>query len=118
MSTLIDIQYFINQRPGSNRFPRIRPGNVRMDDGWSELHGPTIKAANTKGFVPCCRDIARLYFTSGTDADQAVINLLGALSQLYRLLYDAPLFIPAETVDIIREICANIGENWLVLRAE
>ncbi len=104
------------ERPGSHRVPPLRLTNVRGPDGWADLHGPTIKAANTRGLAPLVRDLAREQFVSGSREDTAVVALCDGLADFYSALYAAPLFLPEPTVDHVRALCVSIGENWMVLR--
>ena len=41
-----------DDHPGHHRLPELRLGNIRADDKWAELHGVTVKAANTRAAAP------------------------------------------------------------------
>ena len=80
------LKRWYNANLGSNRLPPIRPGNL-VADGWADLHGPTIKAANTRGAARLFRDIWRDYARPANDRDAAISELLNSLVALYDALY-------------------------------
>eukprot|EP00959_Pyramimonas_sp_CCMP1952_P207479 4340050-Pyramimonas_sp.AAC.1 len=61
-------QYMVDwyaDHPGTNRLPELKATNVRMADGWADLHGITIKVANTRAAAPLFRDMCVAFFTCG-----------------------------------------------------
>ena len=105
------------RRPGWHRLPPLRPTSLRDAQGWANLVGPTVKAANTRAFTPLLRDFARVHFASGSDRDRNVLGVLEGLASYYELLYAAPRFLPMDSIALLRQICFSIVENWMALRA-
>ena len=103
-------------RPGYHRLPPIRPSNLVNAQGWSDLCGSAIKAANTRAYVPLLRDFCRLHFTADTRTDRAVNAVLDSLVSYYETLYNGPMFLSAEAIRSLRATCARMGYNWLILR--
>ena len=64
-------------------------------DGWSELHGPNVKAANSRHAAPLFRSMAEAYCTSGSQQDQLIRGVTAGLDDLYRCIADGPMFFSA-----------------------
>ena len=102
--------------PGSNRLCNIRLTNLQLE-GWYELHGPTIKAANTRGAVPAFRDLCREYCTSGSPEDVATLDLIGSLDDFYKVLYTSGIFMTPGATRRLRLLCHTFGQTMMVLRS-
>ena len=69
-------QFYSKRRSlANNRMPRILLRNIR-EDGWGVLHGPAVKAANTKTLVAFIVELAVEYFDSGSILHRSLIKLL------------------------------------------
>eukprot|EP00959_Pyramimonas_sp_CCMP1952_P147293 3082648-Pyramimonas_sp.AAC.1 len=64
-----------------------------MADGWAELHGITVKAANTRAAAPLFRYLTALYFTSGNVEETAAVSLVSDLDAIYNILSSQPMFM-------------------------
>ena len=102
-------------RPGSHRLPRIKESHLRIG-GWAELHGPNVKAANTRHAAPLFADLARTYLTEITDRDVAARTVAIKLAELYDVLYAEPIFMSSRAVDRVKHICAEFGTSFMILR--
>ena len=115
---LVAVNAFMAQwyrdRPGSHRLPPLRPGNVRAQDGWADLHGPNIKAANTRAAAPLFRDLVRRYCDGSEEGDASMIVICEGLADYYGELYSSDVFC---TDDKVVAITATVGEHWMRMRA-
>ena len=118
---LVAVNAFMAQwyrdRPGSHRLPPLRLGNVRAQDGWADLHGPNIKAANTRSAAPLFRDLVRRYCDGSDEGDASMIIICDGLADYYGELYSSDVFCTDEMVDRIVAITATVGEHWMRMRA-
>ena len=67
-----------DQHNGTHRLPPLRLTNV-SSDGWDNLHGPAIKAANTRAAVHAFRGLCRRWVDRGTLSDNPVRFVIDAL---------------------------------------
>ena len=106
-----------DQNPGQHRLPELRqPSNVRQADGWADLHGPTVKAANTRAAAPLIRDLAAEFFGRDLEFDRRIVAVSAKLAEFYELLYGCHMFMSTTAVQRLRAIVLDIGEHWLFLR--
>eukprot|EP00969_Alexandrium_andersonii_P361366 15457387-Alexandrium_andersonii.AAC.2 len=64
-----------DSHPGTHRLPTLVASNLTQD-GWAELHGPAIKAANTRAAAPLFFDLAMEHCADGTPQHTAVREAL------------------------------------------
>ena len=74
-----------DQHPGTHRLPPLRLANV-FSDGWAKLHGPAIKAANTRAAVPAFRGLCHRWFDRGTLRSSMPYTIF------YEVLHNEPRF--------------------------
>ena len=110
------MEHWYSDNPGHHRLPQLKLGNLRSDDGWSELHGAAVKAANTRAAAPLFRDMAVHFFTRDLDEHRKVIAMCDEVSKCYDILYGSPMFMPKAKIDELRVTVWAIGEHWLSLR--
>ena len=104
-----------NAHPGTHRLPALRATNLTLD-GWAELHGPAIKAANSRAAAPLFFDLAQEYCTEGTDQDTAVLQVTRSLVHFYDLIWQGPMFFDEEQLQRLRAVCLTFGSNFQLLR--
>ena len=79
-----------------------------------------MKAANTNGLVPVIADLVRDHFNDADERTQTlrptVMRLCENLRAFYDLVYAAPMIVPMRDVEVLRTICIDNGESWLMLR--
>ncbi len=99
----------------THRLPPLRPGNLKQD-GWAELHGTAVKAANTRASAPLWRDFAAAHFTSPAGTDPDVVRVTALLAELYEVMYGAELFMTSEELQRLRTVCLELGVVVMRLR--
>ena len=104
------------QRPGSHRLPKIRENNLVGAQGWADLNGPMIKAANSRSAVPMIRDLSYMYLSDDNDRNRCIHRLLDNLTAYYETIYSEPLFMSEAAVARLEEATIEVGEAWMELR--
>eukprot|EP00959_Pyramimonas_sp_CCMP1952_P237961 4972750-Pyramimonas_sp.AAC.1 len=101
-------------RPGSNRLPRITK-NMLASDGWANLHGPTVKAANTRQAAPAFKDLGDRYL-GNSRKDVSIKAVLTTLAAIYSIMWDGPMFLDQSSQDSLKQHCLEFGSNYQRLR--
>ena len=104
------------EHPGTYRLPDIRLSNLRQDDGWSELHGQTVKAANTRASAPMFVDMVKHFFTEDSEEHRSVIAICNHVNKVYEIMYASSMFMTAAETAALRTSVLQVGVHWLVLR--
>ena len=84
---------FYAERPGYSRMAELRLANLTTAEGWSILHGPTVKSANTRALTPFLLELADEFFNSEEHFDLLVTRARRSLSRFYELIYDGDVFL-------------------------
>ena len=100
----------------TNRLPKLRLQDL-VADGWGELSGPAVKAANTRCAVPMVRDFAVEVFTEAGAPDTEIVALLTDLKEFYEILYGAQMFLEDHELTRLDEVIPSIGVKVQRLRA-
>ena len=114
----VEIEVFWSTRLCSNPLRNLKRSNLTPNgmSQWAELHGPLVKAANTRHFCPCLEVITRKWADSGSLEDRCTIKLVSSLNRFYHVLYSADMFMtPAEQADF-EAACLSIGKQLQCLR--
>jgi len=101
--------------PGSHRIPRILMGNTTLN-GWAELHGPAIKAANTRSAVGPFKAIWAEYARADDELDSNASVVINSLATFYDILYTAPMFMSDECIERLQVVCITFGGAYLRCR--
>ena len=72
------VQWY-EQHPGFIRRPEFTKAPLRQTDGWCELHGPTVKAANTRQASGLLRHLAVALCTEDTILDSSIRDVTASL---------------------------------------
>ena len=94
--------------PGTHRLPPLALSHT-TSDGWADMCGPAIKAANTRASVPAFKDIWSRYAVPGDERHGNVTDVITSLTEFYNILYGAPMFMPAETISRLKDVCVKFG---------
>lgn len=103
--------------PGSHRLPPIFLSNLTNKDGWHDLTGPTVKAANTRAAAPFFATLAREQMTDGSPLHQTVCAVTKHLADLYGLMDNAPMFLDDAELGQMRALTVGFGIALQFLRA-
>ena len=107
---------FYNARPGWHRMPKLRLNNL-VADGWCELNGQTVKAANTRALTPFLVELAEEFYNDEADEYQRlVLRTVRAFNRFYELMYEAGVFMSASEVSELRRALLRLGASVMQLR--
>jgi len=101
--------------PGDHRLPPILSKNL-VAEGWGELHGPAIKAANTRAAVPFVHALCHKYQATASAEHRAALRLITALRDFYDTLYGQPLFVSDAALATLRACTDDFGLAYQELR--
>ena len=104
-----------DDHPGSNRMARILMNNVTAD-GWADLHGPAIKAANTRSAVGPFRAIWYEYKRADSRYHMDATSVIDNLAGFYSILYEGPMFMSAQSIHKLQVACVEFGAAYLRCR--
>ena len=85
-------EQWYNQHPGFIRLPEFTRASLKMADGWCELHGPNVKAANTRQASGLIRHLAWTLCTEDTILDATIREVAASLDSLYQIMHESPMF--------------------------
>ena len=96
--------------------PDILLANLTKD-GWSSLHGRTIKAANTRSLVPFAKRLAVAYFETDSVFDRALNKMVAGLNSFYDVLYTSGTFLTDMQLHDLKQAVLVVGNHFTLLRA-
>lgn len=97
--------------------PPLRLKDLKTD-GWHDLSGPLIKAANTRCLVPWLRDLARRKMSPHGGYSRAVIKVFDALYEIEQIMYSSDMFLSDIQKSEFSAQFLIVGEAWMFLRSE
>ena len=113
-----DIKGFYSTQHVPHRMPPIKMSNLLLR-GFPELHGPAIKAANTKALVPFVLDLQR----RAVAQDPSMLNrqaykVVQSLARAYEIMYNAEFFLTAAEAQDLDEQLSRMGRSYQWLSVE
>ena len=112
------LRSFYDSRPGVSKMPDIRVKNLTDERGWHVLHGPLVKAANTRnlsGFLVTLTD--EFYSDSVDEHVQLMCRVCRAMHRFYQIIYSAGVVLgPGEQAEL-RRVLFRFGATFQRLRA-
>ena len=99
----------------SSRMPPLRLKHLKLD-GWGELHGPLVKAANTRHFMPFLQQLANRYLNSGSPYYTAINKLIEHANGVYHALYSSDMFLNDEQVAFLSNQVLKFGKYHMICR--
>ena len=110
-----DIRGFYTDRHVQNRMPPLKIANLYMN-GFPELHGPAVKAANTRALVQyamCLQD--RSTAADPSSENRHCLKVAQSLSDAYELMYAANYFLTVDEQKKLDKLLHRMGVNWQLL---
>ena len=104
--------------PGLHRLPKLFKSNIVKADGWAELHGPAIKAANTRVSVPFFLRLAREFLVDDSEHDRLCVRMLESLSTMYEVMYASGIFMTADQHARFKSAVRSFGVDFQGFRAD
>ena len=74
-----------------HKMPPLRKQDLTTD-GWHQLSGRLIKAANTRSMIPWMKNLVNEMYDANDAHGKAVIDLFDSFDEVERLLYGASFF--------------------------
>ena len=108
-----DMRAFYTARRVENRLPPLRISNLTTEGGFPELHGPIVKAANTRSLAPFVLELQRRAVEAdATESNRHCFKALESLCAAYDLVYAAGYFLnPVEQLTLERHL-TRLGVHW------
>ena len=104
-----------NSRVISSRMPPLTLNNL-VTDGWDELSGKTVKAANTRQMFPFVESLFRECMDVDCPFDKDVVRCITHLNAVYHILYNSELFLTEQQkVDLDTHLC-KMGKYHMACR--
>ena len=104
-----------DENTGTPRLPLLKLENLVLSN-WAELHGPAIKAANSRHAAPLFAALARECCTEPTSHDEAVIEVTSRLEEFYDILDTASMFLTPRQQQTLSLTCEKFGVAFQRLR--
>jgi hypothetical protein len=102
-----------------NRLPPLRQSNLTGDSGYPDLHGPLVKASNTRSLVPYLVDLQeRAVSAYPTPQNRHMLKVVKAVHLIYETLYAAGYFLTAVEKASIAKLCNRLGLHYQVLAVQ
>lgn len=99
-----------------SRMAPLRQSNLTDATGYPELHGPLIKAANTRALIPYLLNLQeRATRAWPTTQNRHMLKVVQSLQTLYDVFYGAGYFLTQEEKVLVAKHCNRLGMNYQVL---
>ena len=82
------------------------------------LHGPLVKAANTRHIVPWLRSIAFEFFDGSSQEHSSIRKVIDSLCVVYMVLYQSEMFLTVLQKKTLRDAILKFGRHYQWLNAE
>eukprot|EP00974_Lingulodinium_polyedra_P039185 3755191-Lingulodinium_polyedra.AAC.1 len=87
-----------------------------VKDGFPELHGPAVKAANTKSLVPFALSLQqRAVSNDPTDLNRHALKVVQSLDEAYGIMYGGGMFLTGAEADRLHHMLFRLGMNYQIL---
>ena len=111
-----DLDRFHQTNKSSSQLSDLRLQNLVLD-GWSNLNGKLVKAANTRQLAPWVLEISIRFFT-GPHAWHSSLKKVGvAINKMYSLMAASEFFMPPYSEAAFAAATLSLGKHWHGLRA-
>ena len=110
-----EMKQWYDDHPGTHRLPPLLLKNATCN-GWADLSGPAIKAANTRAAAPVFKYLAHRFCDSDSDYDRCVRTVMDNLVRFYDILYTAPMFLEDAQIGDLKRACLDFGAAYQQLR--
>jgi len=110
-----DIKAYYSARRVQHRLPPLKMSNV-MKCGFPDLHGPAIKAANTRALVPYALALQqRAARIEPTVINRHALKVVESLNEAYTIMYDGEYFLNATDVQKLGQQLQRMGASYQYL---
>ena len=111
-----ELDAWYSGKPKAHRLPHIDLSNV-TNNGWADLHGPAIKAANTRASSGFFLHLSEQYLSGESDLERSTVEVAKCLDEFYKVIYGAERFMTAAELRRLRSVCLQFGEAYMRSRA-
>ena len=99
----------------THRMPPLKKSNLRLD-GWAQLSGPIIKAANTRALLPFLEFLANKFFGAHGAYASSIRKVFSSLVQIQKIFYASGQFLEDDAKDQFKKAVLRLGRHWQQLR--
>ena len=104
----------------SSKMPKLFLKNIQFGGGscWCELHGPLVKAANTRHLMPFVDALVREMYGERTDDwSVSTVVVCSNLCKVYDILYSSDMFLSADALAALKAALDLFGVHFMRLRS-
>ena len=113
-----DIKGFCSTHNVQNRVPLLKLSNI-FREGFPELHGRAIKAANTRSLVAYALDLQkRAVDIDPNDVNHHALKIVQSLQTVYDILYSGEFFLTPNEVGTLHNKLTRMGVNYQLLATQ
>ena len=106
-----DIRGFYSADRVEHRMPRLKLANL-YKEGFPELHGQAVKAANTRALVPYVKNLQpRAVAFDGSLSNKHALKVVDSLDESYRIMYSAGYFLQEQERGSTVKVFGEVGEQ-------
>lgn len=111
-----DIATFYTMRRVQNRLPPLKEANLKAD-GFPELHGPGVKAANTRALLPYVVELqGRAVTAIGTRRQKHMLKVAESLQEATKTFYRAGSFLTTDEIVYVNKHLTRLGQHYQQLQ--
>ena len=111
-----DLDRFHRINKSSSQLKDLRLQNL-TNEGWSNLSGKLVKAANTRQLSPWVLEITERFFRGPAPWHSSLKKVGVAINKMYSLMAASELFMPPESEAEFASATLSLGKHWHGLRA-
>ena len=98
--------------------PDIKLSNIYLSEvgsTFADLHGPTVKAAQTRCLMPWIADLAEKHFASSSQHDKSIRKVTRSISSFIDVLYSVDFFLTEDQKAEVQVLLYRFGRHfcWL-----
>ena len=99
----------------SSRMPALRLTNLtNSQDGFADLQGQIVKAANTRALLPFTKELADKYFDNGSVYHRSIVKVCSAATTMVDLLYSVGTFLDEQQLVDLRQLVNLFGKHYML----
>ena len=110
------LRSFYSRNPKLHKLPKITLNNLEGSNGWAELVGSAIKAAQTRAAAPFFAELAREFFNSDTPEDLNTCRVTSSMSDIYEIIAGGAMFLTQDELRRFGDAVDEFGISMQSLR--
>ena len=102
------MRQWYDDHPGTHRLPKITLPMLEYD-GWADLHGPAIKAANTRQAAPLFAAMTAEFCSEPNELDIQLREVTTKLNEFYQCIAAAGMFLSDAEKATLGQVVLRLG---------